>query len=130
MTKDDALKMALEAWQTSAYGTAQHHKAMLVAMTEVGKKVLEQPKQERVEWGVDWGHNGERSCVVIVKKYSDGRIKVVANEVDLETSPPPMREWVSLTNEDRLVIDNEYINELGSVEHFKAVEEKLRELNQ
>lgn len=40
------------------------------------------------------------------------------------------REWTSLTNEDRLVIDNEYINELGSVEHFKAVEEKLKELNQ
>ena len=38
--------------------------------------------------------------------------------------------WISLTNEDRLVIDNEYINELGSVEHFKAVEEKLKELNQ
>ena len=40
------------------------------------------------------------------------------------------RQWISLTNEDRLVIDNEYINELGSVEHFKAVEEKLKELNQ
>jgi hypothetical protein len=44
MTRE-ALKLALEAWQTSTYGTVQHHKAMLVAMTEVGKEILAQPDQ-------------------------------------------------------------------------------------
>ena len=41
----EVMKLALEAWQTSAYGTVQHHKAMLVAMTEVGKAILAQPVQ-------------------------------------------------------------------------------------
>jgi hypothetical protein len=40
------------------------------------------------------------------------------------------RKWVSLTDEDRRIIDNNYLCQLGSVEHFKAVEEKLKELNQ
>jgi hypothetical protein len=42
----------------------------------------------------------------------------------------PPKKWTSLTNEDRRIIDNNYICQLGSVEHFKAVEEKLKELNQ
>jgi len=40
------LQQALEAWQASAYGTVQHHKAMLVAMTDVGKAILAQPYPE------------------------------------------------------------------------------------
>jgi hypothetical protein len=42
MTRE-VMQQALEAWQTSAYGTVQHHKAMMVAMTEVGKAILAQP---------------------------------------------------------------------------------------
>lgn len=37
MTKDEALKLALEAWQTSVYGSESHHKAMLLAMTNMAQ---------------------------------------------------------------------------------------------
>ena len=31
------LRQALEAWQTASYGQPSHHKAMMLAMTEIGK---------------------------------------------------------------------------------------------
>ena len=40
---------------------------------------------EPVVWGVDWGKNGDRSCVSILKKHADGTIEVVATEYE----PPP-----------------------------------------
>lgn len=43
----EVMKLALEAWQTSTYGTEQHHKAMMVAMTEVGKAILVQQEEQQ-----------------------------------------------------------------------------------
>jgi len=37
MNKDKALELALEAWQTSVYGSESHHKAMLLAMTNMAQ---------------------------------------------------------------------------------------------
>ena len=65
----------------------------------------------------------------MIEQTTTNTVWQAGNIVD-SYAAPLKRQWTSLTNEDRLVIDNEYINELGSVEHFKAVEEKLRELNQ
>jgi hypothetical protein len=41
--KDEALKLALEAWQTSVYGSESHHKAMLLAMTNMAQAIAAQP---------------------------------------------------------------------------------------
>jgi len=46
-TKDEALKQLLEAWQTSVYGSDSHHKAMLLAMTNMAQ-ALAAPVQEPV----------------------------------------------------------------------------------
>jgi len=35
-----------------------------------------------VQWGVDWGSHGDRSCVSIIKKYPNGSIEVVATEYE------------------------------------------------
>lgn len=46
------MKQALEAWQTSVYGSDSHHKAMLIAMTNMGQAIAEAEKQEinYAEW--------------------------------------------------------------------------------
>lgn len=44
----EAMKQALEAWQTSVYGSERHHKAMLMAMTNMGQVIAEAEKQEPV----------------------------------------------------------------------------------
>ena len=37
----EVLKQALEAWQTSVYGSDKHHKAMLLAMTKMNQAIAE-----------------------------------------------------------------------------------------
>jgi hypothetical protein len=46
----EAMKQALEAWQTHVYGSDIHHNAMLVAMTNIGQAIAEAEKQEPVAW--------------------------------------------------------------------------------
>ena len=33
---------------------------------------------ENIQYGVNWGTNGDRTCVSIVKKHPDGHLEVVA----------------------------------------------------
>ena len=61
-----------------------------------------QQQAEPVVWGVDWGHNGDRSCVAIIKKHHNGTMEVIATEYDTKASAPPQRPWVGLTDEDFL----------------------------
>ena len=37
---------------------------------------------ENIQYGVDWGTNGDRTCVSIVKKHPDGHLEVVAAEYE------------------------------------------------
>jgi hypothetical protein len=46
--KDEALKLALDAWQTSVYGSESHHKAMLLAMTNMAQALAAQPAVQPV----------------------------------------------------------------------------------
>lgn len=46
-------------------------------------------KQEPVEWGVDWGKDG--NSVSIIKRLADGNIEVLA----WEYAPHPQRTWVT-----------------------------------
>jgi hypothetical protein len=61
--KDEALKLALEAWQTSVYGSESHHKAMLLAMTNMAQALAAQPPVQPVAWrwtnGKGWLTYGE-----------------------------------------------------------------------
>jgi hypothetical protein len=60
----------------------------------------EQPEQEPVVWGVDWGSHGDRSCCTIIKQHTDGTREVVAVEYAPSYTHPPRREWRGLTEEE------------------------------
>lgn len=47
---------------------------------------------EAVAWGVDWGRNGDRSCVAIIKKHQDGTSEVIAIEYDTKASTSPQEQ--------------------------------------
>ena len=96
------------------------HDEMLKALAEQQA----QPQQELVAWGVDWGHNGERSCVAIVKKHNDGTLEVVAVEYDPKTSPP-QRTWVGLTDEEIEKLRKNF----ATLPAITAIEAKLKEKN-
>ncbi len=121
MTKErEALRMALEAWQTSTYGTVQHHKAMLAAMTEVGKAALAQPEQEPVAWTLTEELEKRQTTTKAHLWFSN---PVNCMWTPLYTSPPK-REWVGLTDD--------HLRELGFSTRprwWAVLEVKLKELN-
>ena len=59
----EAMKLALEAWQTSVYGSDRHHKTMLVAMTNMGQAIAEAETR---------GH-GEHDSVAYIRGHEDER---------------------------------------------------------
>ena len=64
-----------------------------------------QPEQEPVEWGVDWGKAGDIPCVSIIKRLSDGGIKVLAVEyAPYSYTTPPQRK--PLTDEQTIILKN------------------------
>ena len=90
MTEREALKLALEALEKYAHDFGSSD--LSVKAMYVVRQALAQPKQERVEWGVDWNKDG--SCVSIIKRTPNGGIEVVAVEYG------PQRTWVGLTDEE------------------------------
>ena len=86
MTKE-ALKLALEALK-------QIDEAMPFPVAKLAqaaiKEALAQPEQEQVEWGVDWGPDG--NSVSIIKRLADGGIEVVGWEY---APHPPQRKPLS-----------------------------------
>jgi hypothetical protein len=86
-------------------------------------ETLAQPEQDLVEWGVDWGPDG--NSVSIIKRLADGGIEVVGWEY---APHPPQRTWVGLTDEDKSEIcDMTERDERDSVMRF--VEAKLKARN-
>jgi hypothetical protein len=85
------------------------------------KAALAQPEQEPVEWGVDWGKDG--NSVSIIKRLANGNIEVLAWEYAPHS---PQRTWVGLTDEE----ENEY-NYLGPDMHWviQEIAAKLKEKN-
>jgi ubiquinone/menaquinone biosynthesis C-methylase UbiE len=114
MTKDEALKLALEVMHNQGdVGTDDW-----IAAEKAIKEALAAPEQEPMH-------------PEIKKMYEDFFDKCFRESPVIKAAlAAPPKKWTSLTNEDRRIIDNNYLCQLGSVEHFKAVEEKLRELNQ
>ena len=83
-------------------------------------------KQEPVEWGVDWGPDG--NSVSIIKRLADGGIEVVGWEY---APHPPQRTWVGLTDEELQPIADEYRILFGGwvTDFARAIEAKLKEKN-
>ena len=85
MTKDEALKLALDALErcvATCFDPYAHEQAMSwpehfvnQAITAIKEALAE---QEQVEWGVDWGPDG--NSVSIIKRLADGGIEVVGWE--------------------------------------------------
>jgi hypothetical protein len=99
---------------------ADHHRA-----------IAELESQEPVEWGVDWGKDG--NSVSIIKRLANGNIEVLAWEY---APHPPQRTWVVLTDEewesmyDKFAKYQEYGAFVSGWDEFaRAIEAKLKEKN-
>jgi len=84
------------------------------------KEALAQPEQDLVEWGVDWGPDG--NSVSIIKRLADGGIEVVGWEY---APHPPQRTWVGLTNDELSQIEGTHLGRSFA----KAIEAKLKDKN-
>jgi hypothetical protein len=101
------------------------------------KAALEQPEQEPVAWGIDWGSHGDRSCCMIIKQHTDGTREVVAVEYAPSYTHQPRREWRKLTDEQLLYVYNELPNWGMDVDSLspklkqfaRAIEAALKERN-
>jgi len=114
----EVLKLALEAWQTSVYGSDKHHKAMLLAMTKMNQAIAELESQE--PFCYVYKENGEEFFAP-----KDGYLP--ADATPLYTHPP-QSTWVGLTDEEINACDpSEECWDLHKI--AKAIEAKLKEKN-
>jgi hypothetical protein len=117
MTKDEALKLALEALETSMYPQQKQ----LQAITAI-KEALVQPEQEPVAFVQ--GCNRGQWEIFPAKAY-----QIFENEQPLYTTPP-QRTWVGLTEREQGAI-MEDLNAYGTnlYPFAQAIEAKLKEKN-
>jgi hypothetical protein len=137
MNKDTALRLALETledigdeWGFTSQRTVPKRKEAITAI----KEALAQPEQDLVEWGVDWGPDG--NSVSIIKRLADGGIEVVGWEY---APHPPQRTWVGLTDKEieeiwKIAMFTDYgigaeLSNQPFVHYAKAIEAKLKEKN-
>ena len=117
----EAMKQALEALEDKVINEYK----VVRAITSLRQAIAEAEKQEPVEWGVDWGPDG--NSVSIIKRLAGGGIEVVAWEY---APHPPQRQWVGLTPQERDEINEQVY---GTVPHHvafhHAIEAKLKEKN-
>ena len=140
MTKDEALRLALEAlYNLSHYADTcelflkETHPGKADALRQRVTKSIEaitaiktalEAKDEPVACGVDWGRAGDVPCVSIIKKLPDGKIEVVAVEYG------PQRTWVGLTDEEVSEIRLKTFDAVATNhEVYRAIEAKLKEKN-
>jgi hypothetical protein len=110
MTKDEALKLALEYIETNAH--ERRHVRWAI------KEALAQPAQEPVAW-MSQGGDVSRS-----KTYFEEM--GFMNLIPLYTTPPAaQRPWVGLTEDE--VID--VFKEKNAIKFARAIEAKLKEKN-
>ena len=97
-----------------------------VLSDKVNELEAKQEQGEPVEWGVDWGKDG--NSVSIIKRLADGGIEVLAWEY---APHPQQRTWVGLTDEEiwQIATDCTIGGDLHADKFAKAIEAKLKEKN-
>ena len=89
MTLTDEGLLAIRNAHEEEYGQYCDQDDFLMVARAIEARVLEElRKQEPIAWGVDWGTQGDRSCVSIIKKHSDGTMEVVGCEYSPAPIPP------------------------------------------
>jgi hypothetical protein len=127
MMTDDWLDFYLDNI-LKASGSALKHYSMQKTKDDM-RQALRQAiagleSQEPVEWGVDWGKDG--NSVSIIKRLANGNIEVLAWEY---APHPPQRTWVGLMDEEITSVANNS-HPLNGVRSFaRAIEAKLKEKN-
>jgi hypothetical protein len=92
---------------------------------KIANVLANQEQGESVEWGVDWGKDG--NSVSIIKRLADGNIEVLAWEY---APHPQQRTWVGLTDEDVLQVRDDMTLDLRShLDFYRACEAKLKDKN-
>jgi hypothetical protein len=87
--------------------------------------MVKQEQGEPVEWGVDWGKDG--NSVSIIKRLADGNIEVLAWEY---APHPQQRTWVGLTDEEVLQVRDDTTLDLRShLDFYRACEAKRKDKN-
>jgi hypothetical protein len=103
MTKDEALKLALEAWQTSVYGSESHHKAMLLAMTNMAQAIAAQPEPVQPDWKAEYLKSVESGCITL-DELREARAELAAIKQAL--AAPTVQEPVAWPRPEDQPIDN------------------------
>ena len=116
MTKDEAMRMALEALEANVIGTSGRMPKTHEAITAL-REALNEPEQEPVAWISEGG--------------DVARSKAWMDEMGFACSPlypaPPRREWVSLTDEE---IDQAFSQVTPTLRKiYQVIEAKLKEKN-
>ena len=95
---------------------------ILADIETVKEALAKQEQDEPVEWGVDWGKDG--NSVSIIKRLADGNIEVLAWEY---APHPQQRTWVGLTVEE--IADCCRESTTTQLSFYNAIEAKLKEKN-
>ena len=131
MTKDEALKLALEALRlcTNVGMIPMYLQANQTAITAI-KEALAQPEQEPV--ATDWERIARVQNAKLMAMCNEaGGFEKLCEVMDkYEQATPPQRTWVGLTDEE---VDD-FLSALwpvgaGAGELLRAIEAKLKEKN-
>lgn len=138
MTKDEALKLALEALEVANSCVDGYYipkgKTQLPEVEEAItaiKEALAQPEQEPVEWPrtmergalVQWLH-----LEMVQHTLDEGTIDKLIEDAQAIPATPPQRKWVGLTDEEEMKLAQD---SMGKSRHWLVaqVEAKLKERN-
>jgi hypothetical protein len=126
MTKDEALKMAIEAIEFKGVRDSEEYWQMMNATKNTCKEALEQPAQEPVAWIKEKELGGIETYKKMGLEGWGTNLGILTPEPDdiaLYTHP---HQWQGLTDEER------YLNEGRSpeeIEYAIAIEQALKQKN-
>ena len=133
MTKDEALKRALEALMEHGTAYLGHSKEYQQAIIK-SKEALTQPEPESAAWRTCDGEGGyDYRSYENNEQYAnefEHRNPQLKGWVEPLYTTPPAREWVGLTDDERNAIESVTLGLHGIPSFFAtAIEAKLKELN-
>jgi hypothetical protein len=128
MTKDEALRLALEALEEITRRNQSDHQAEIAEEAITAIKSALKAKDEPVAWPCLIANaDFDKETVTLVMQCSD--YKVSAGMHWLLTTPP-QRTWVGLTPEDTFEIGERLgLSDIAWVDLMQAIEDKLKQKN-